>query len=126
MNRWMQWAIGIALVAITLGSCSGCSTAELEDDAARRTHAVIAPAYRSYVEADERLEEGQLEVELSWLQRWAKAVDAADRPTERTVHAHVAPRYVGYVEADPKLDEDQKARRTRHVKAWGMRLEEER
>ena len=126
MRIWIRGTLLALCAAAALGSCGGCSTAELENDAAQRTHQVIAPAYRGYVEADVQLEEGQLELELRWLERWAKAVEEADRGEERRVHAHIAPRYVGYVDADTKLDAEQKARRTRHVKAWGLRLEEER
>lgn len=126
MKQWMMWVAGAVLAVASLGACSGCSTAEVEDNAARSTHAVIAPAYQHYVEADESLGAAQLEIERQVLERWERAVELEDRSSERAVHAHVAPRFIGYVEADPKLDDDQKARRQRHVKAWGMRLEEAR
>lgn len=114
--------------AASLAACNGCTAHELELEAAKRTHDVIAPQFRRYVEADAALSVAELEAEQQVLARWALIVteDGHQVADELAVHEHVAPRFVRYVDADEGLDQAQKDRRKRHVEAWGIRLKGDR
>ena len=61
----------LALLALT--SCAGVPEAHIAAD--RAIHDAIAPEYRAYVEADERLPRSLKDIKLRTLTRWRQMIE---------------------------------------------------
>jgi predicted lipoprotein len=65
----------VALLALT--SCAGVPEAHIAAD--RAIHDAIAPEYREYVEADERLPRSLKDIKLRTLKRWSQMIEEFER-----------------------------------------------
>lgn len=75
MRRWKSVAslLGLAVVCC---SCAGPAEAYVQAD--RATYEAIAPEYRAYVEADEDLDEAQVQRRIDLLSTWEARIRAAE------------------------------------------------
>jgi hypothetical protein len=126
MRSMIRGTIAVAMLLAVMSCGSSCSVSEQLNKAMTSVHDVIAPDYRSYVDADEALTAEQRAYEERMLERWDEAVESFDEDSERVIYTYIAPRYLAYLEADESRSQDQKDRRKRLVESWRRRLEEER
>ena len=65
------------LALLALASCAGVPEAHIAAD--RAIHDAIAPEYREYVEADERLPRSLKDMKLRTLRRWREMIEEFEK-----------------------------------------------
>jgi predicted lipoprotein len=71
----MKKAISVAALALLAG-CEGISVADAYVQADQLTYDAIAPSYRAYVEADEKLDAASKQSRMRLLETWKLRIEA--------------------------------------------------
>jgi predicted lipoprotein len=71
----MKKAISVAALALLAG-CEGISVADAYVQADQLTYDAIAPSYRAYVEADEKLDAASKQSRMRLLETWQLRIEA--------------------------------------------------
>lgn len=74
------WSIAIVLFGPLLVFAAGCSIAKEYRGADQATFDAIAPEYRSYIEADPKLDPDQKKRRLRTLETWKLRLDGGSSP----------------------------------------------